>query len=172
MKPNNRKKTKMKNLMIVSVLCLTACGSSSHDKKTPPVVPAEEVTPTPTPDVPDATAAMPMPTVLDAAPPVSCVAACEAKYPTPAAANKDLDTLCMLGTCADVCNNLGSPGKNFPPDDTDAGACDTSNSYPISTPSAACSTCLAVTPQCCSIWVSIFGSVEGQALNACALACK
>ncbi len=162
----------MKNLIIVSVLLATACGSSSPaaDTTTPP--PPSEVTSDTPPADPVTDAGAVTPPAHDAAPPVPCVAACEAKYPKPAAANKDLDISCMLGACSDVCNNLGSPGKNFPPDLTDAGSCDTSSSYPISTPSAACSTCLATTPKCCGIWVSIFGSVEGQALNACALACK
>lgn len=103
-----------------------------------------------------------------------CIAVCEGQYPKAAVKNKSLDSTCMLGVCSNVCNDLVA-GKNFPPDvDADAGVvCDTvkANSFPISTPSAQCSTCLANTPTCCTQWIAIFSSADGQALNGCAVNC-
>lgn len=103
---------------------------------------------------------------------VECIAQCETNHPTAAQDNHALDNTCMFGVCGHVCNNLGQ-GQNFFPD-TDAGAmCDTATagSFPIGTPSQACSNCLAATTECCNLWVKIFGSAEGQSLNRCAHTC-
>jgi hypothetical protein len=101
-----------------------------------------------------------------------CIAACEAAAPTAAAQNHDLDNLCFFGTCGAVCNNLGQ-GESKYPDGASALACDTAaaGSYPIGTPSQACSNCLASTPACCTLWIAIFGSAEGQGLSKCAHDC-
>ncbi len=136
--------------------------SSNDDAPAPPVTEAT-----------DAGADVATPVVSPPAPTLAtCIAACEAKHPASATLNAKLDSTCMLGSCEPVCNGLGT-GKGVGAD-PDAGAvCDTAaaNSYPIVTPSAACSTCLATTPACCTLWISIFGSVDGQALNACSNKC-
>jgi len=103
-----------------------------------------------------------------------CIAVCETKYPTAAVDSATLDNTCLLaGACEPVCNNLAGGGElKFP--SADAGVvCDTAaaNSYPIGTPSQACSDCLATTQTCCDLWIKIFGSTEGQALNKCAHDC-
>ncbi len=164
------------------VLALVACGSSKEAKdSTPsdPTNPADPNTPqeqdptTPSTEGPDGSS-------VDAGPKApsnqaECIVACEGQHPTSAKLNHTLDTTCLLGgACEPVCNGLGT-GKLFQPTvDEDAGVqCDTAkaNSYPITTPSAACSTCLANTPACCTLWISIFSSVDGQALNTCSNKC-
>jgi hypothetical protein len=42
---------------------------------------------------------------------------------------------------------------------------------PIMTASVKCSDCLAKTPECCNLWIAIFGSAEGRSLNKCAVTC-
>lgn len=106
-----------------------------------------------------------------------CLTACEAKYPTAAADSHQLDNTCFFGAaCGAVCDNLGS-GENHTPS-ADAGAmCDTAKagSYPIAVPGGdraqGCADCLASTPTCCTLWIKIFSSAEGQQLNSCANAC-
>ena len=102
----------------------------------------------------------------------SCISGCGAKYPAADAKNKQLDATCFLGgACESVCNNLKA-GKLFEPN-VDAGGCDTASvdSYPITTTSQACSDCLSATATCCAQWISIFGSTDGRALNACSNDC-
>ena len=105
----------------------------------------------------------------------SCVAACETAHPTAQAKNKNLDATCFLGgACEPVCNDLKYTGKNFTPTDVDGGVvCDTAKAgaFPIATPSQACSDCLANNASCCSQWNALFGSADGQALNACSTDC-
>ncbi len=179
----------MKKFMMFGLIAaLVACGSKDGGEKSPPpdttttdpTQPSEVDSGTTDPVVPGTDAGKDTSPAADAAPPVptnqvECVAACEVKYPTPAAQNHALDTTCMLGTCGNVCNGIGSNGQNFGPDvDPVVGVvCDTvaAASYPILTPAAACSTCLANTPDCCNLWIAIFGSAQGQALNACANTC-
>jgi hypothetical protein len=178
----------LSSLMLVAVAC---SSSSSKDNKSDPVPPPDNppsgggsggVDASTDPPVVDAgnTGVDSSSPSTDSGPKdptnqAECIAVCEKKYPTPAAQNKLLDTSCMLGSCEPVCNNIGSSGKNFPPDvDPEVGVvCDTNaaNSYPISTPSSACSTCLANTAECCTLWIAIFGSTDGQALNTCANTC-
>jgi hypothetical protein len=101
-----------------------------------------------------------------------CLADCEAQYPAAQAESNQLDSTCYKGSCASACDNIGS-GTNKTPS-ADAGAkCDTNaaNSYEIGTPSQACSDCLASTPACCTLWIKIFGSADGQSLNQCANNC-
>jgi len=107
-----------------------------------------------------------------------CVSACESNHPKATTLSKQFDAACYLaGACEPVCNNIPA-GKNFPPvSDVDAAApvaCPAQFGEgvdPIMTPSAACSTCLANTPACCTLWVAIFGSADGRDLNKCANAC-
>lgn len=121
------------------------------------------------------------PSIVDSGPSITnqaqCIALCETTYPKAADLNHQLDGTCILaGACESVCNDLGTPGVNFPPTpDPDASApnpCPIGEGVdPISTPSAACSSCLANTPACCMLWVEIFGSMEGRSLSSCAVAC-
>jgi len=183
----------MSLIRIASVLAVLTCAmpfiacSAPAGKSTtqePPVAVVNDGTapvgdqPTADASVPSATdgdSSAPVPSSKDAGPPTdqaSCIVACESAHPASAKLGHTLDATCMLGTCEPVCNGLVA-GKNYPPD-ADAGAlCDTAKaaSYPILTPSEACSTCLASTPSCCSLWISIFGSADGQALNTCANKC-
>jgi hypothetical protein len=102
-----------------------------------------------------------------------CIAACEVTYPTAAADNHQLDQQCFFGdSCGTVCNNLGQGATQYP-DQVSSLSCNTvaAGSYPIGTPSQACSNCLATTPVCCDLWVKIFGSPEGKSLSQCAHTC-
>jgi len=180
----------MKRFVTISILaCLVACASKAPNDPNPtdpPVNPNEPANNTnsdtsnpstsdggstsdPTPDS-GTTPPPPVPTQA------SCLNACEAQHPKAAAENKTLDSTCMLGgACESVCNDLGTSKVLVGPTvDPDAGVvCDTvtPDSYPIRTSSAACSTCLANTPACCTLWIAIFGSADGRALNACANKC-
>lgn len=106
-----------------------------------------------------------------------CIAVCEGKYPKPAALNKQLDAQCFLGgACVTQCNDLAANGKLYPvtpdPDAAAPAACPIGEGVdPIMTPSASCSDCIANTPTCCTLWVDIFGTADGRALNACAVKC-
>jgi predicted small lipoprotein YifL len=174
-------------LASVLLIAVAACGSSNKGPDKAPSPPTDGNAPTtPTTDgmdaaVPEVDGSSPAEmSEVDSGPKAptnqaECVATCEAKYPKSAAQNKTLDSTCMLaGTCEPVCNDL-IPGKNYEPTvNPDAGVvCDTAkaDSYPILTPSAACSTCLASSPVCCNLWIAIFSSTEGKALNACANTC-
>lgn len=102
-----------------------------------------------------------------------CIAGCETQYPKAAALNKQLDANCFLGgACAKDCNDLAPNGKLSGVTNDAAVVCAIGDGVdPIMTPSAACSDCIAAVPACCGLWVSIFGSVDGRALNKCAVAC-
>lgn len=103
---------------------------------------------------------------------VECIAACEAKYPTAAADNHELDNTCFFGVCGNVCDNLGQGESKYP--SADAGSsCDTTSagSWPIGVPQQSCADCLATTPTCCTLWIKIFASAEGQGLSNCAQTC-
>jgi len=182
----------MRTFSVMSILAMSsiiACSSSSAPKsekvnevppgETPPA-PSDNGTPTSDP----APSSPPAPSSSDAGSPTpptnqaTCIAACELSHPKAAALGKQLDATCYLaGVCEPSCNNV-PPGKNFPAaSNADAAApvaCPgqfAEGVDPIMTPSAACSTCLAETPACCTLWVSIFGSPEGRDLNKCAVAC-
>ena len=178
-------------VVLSSLMCvMVACSSAKNDPPSPAPVPTPTEQPpntpidTPPTDTPptnnDSDASVP---TLDAAPraptnQAECITACEAAHPTSAALSHKLDATCYLaGVCEPVCNNV-PPGKNFPPtNDADAAApvaCPgqfAEGVDPIMTPSAECSTCLANTPDCCKLWVDIFGSADGRALNKCAVKC-
>lgn len=178
----------MKTFMSIGLMfALVACASKAPEKNPTPANETTDpaVTPSSNSDGGDTTTAADVdgssgPAVVDAGPKVptnqaECVAACEAKYPKSAAQNKTLDNTCFVaGTCEPVCDNLVA-GKNYQPTVVpDAGpVCDTvkANSYPVSTPSQACSDCVATTPACCNLWIAIFSSDDGKALNACSNTC-
>lgn len=177
----------MKTFMSIGLmLAVVACGSSSADKSPSPTSNHSDSTQPSYDDAgnevaSDAGVSVEAATaVTDAGPKTptnqaECVAVCESKYPKQAGQNKQLDNSCFLaGSCEPACNGL-VVGKNYQPSvDPDAGpTCDTvkANSYPISTPSQACSDCLASTPTCCSLWIAIFSSDDGKALNSCSNNC-
>jgi len=177
-------------VVLFSALTLVACASAA--KKDPPgpttttVDDAGNVVnndPSPNTDPGTSSSSSGDVTPVDAGPhsptnQAECITACEAAHPTSAALSHKLDATCYLaGVCEPVCNNV-PPGKNFPPtNDADAAApvaCPgqfAEGVDPIMTPSAECSTCLANTPDCCKLWVDIFGSADGRALNKCAVKC-
>lgn len=178
-----------KLLIILSTVCaLVACSSSTESKGTSDTTTVDGGPPTGDPPVnQDPNPANPHsgdldagPTNADAAPPVKeptnqteCIAACEATHPTAAANNHQLDNSCFYGAaCGNVCNNLGQ-GESKYPEPAAAAQCNTAaaGSYPIGTPSQACSNCLASTAECCNLWIAIFGSAEGQSLSTCAHDC-
>jgi hypothetical protein len=173
------------NKMIVCVLSfmfVVACSSkgeppttTSSSGGTPPGMtvspptPMDDAGPTATVAVDGGTTAPPPPNPTLA----SCIADCGMKYPAAAAKNKQLDATCFLGgACEPVCDNLTS-GKLFEPSKVDGGGCNTAGamSFPIATPSQVCSDCLNTNAACCAEWISIFSSVEGQALNTCSNTC-
>jgi hypothetical protein len=175
---------------VVAIASILACSSSPKNSvpTSPPPTPAGTTDPNTPNDAPTSTATSTTsnpPPVNDAGTPpppenqASCLAACSTQYPKAAAENNSLDSSCFLGgSCAAVCNDLPASGKEFEPNvvaDADAGitVCDTAtaNSYPIDTPSQDCSNCLATNTTCCTLWISIFGSADGQALNACSINC-
>lgn len=166
------------------ILAVVACSSKEGGKTTTPgtssdpTAPGNDTTTTAEEDggtVDSSTATTPPMPPSGPTNKAECVSVCEVKYPKPAALNKTLDSTCFLaGVCEGDCNDLVA-GKNYlPTADPDAGpTCDTAkaNSYPISTPAQKCSDCIARTPACCNLWIAIFGSDDGKALNACSNAC-
>lgn len=183
---DNKNNMRFRSLALVSVF-LIACGSAAATKEETPIK-----TDTPPSDVPttdpvadpvvDSGSPDTSTPVVDSGPKVpanqaECVAACETKYPVPAAQNHQLDSTCFLGgVCEHVCNGLVPGGQLFPVSavDPDSGvlACPIGEGTdPIVTLSQDCSNCIATEPSCCKLWVDIFGSVAGRDLNKCAVKC-
>lgn len=104
-----------------------------------------------------------------------CIAACEVQFPKAAATAKKVDQCFVAGACEPVCNNLGNAKEFFEPDLAADGTmvCDTkkASSDPIVTGSKDCSNCIAGNVECCGLWTSIFGSIDGRGLSMCANAC-
>jgi hypothetical protein len=168
MKVNYKMNIRSTCLFVMLTASMIACGSSAVAKH--PADDAGAATSTTTEQPSDNGTSTP-----DAGPTnqASCVAACETKYPAAAQEGHAFDTSCMTGVCEAVCDNIGASGQDFAPDPDAGSACNTNAamSYPIKTPSVACSDCLATHDSCCKQWITIFGSTEGQALNACSNTC-
>ncbi len=136
-----------------------ASGVNAPGDNTPAPVPIPTDTSSPTPPAP-------APETLD-----TCISTCETQYPKAAQESKQFDTTCMLGVCSTSCNGIGASGKDFTPNVDGGAVCDTSMSWAISLPSQDCANCIATTATCCSQWVAIFGSADGQALSTCSNTC-
>lgn len=139
-------------------------GSGEEGVVNPPVV---------NPPAPDAGNNVTQPPPPEPTNQAECLATCEVSHPNAAQMNRDLDAQCFFGgSCENACNNIGQ-GQNFTPSPVASAQCNTeaAGSWPVSTPSLQCSDCVATTPACCNLWVSLYGSAEGQALSQCAHDC-
>lgn len=168
----------MKYALVLATLTLMACASAKKEDAKPnaaaandtdsgsndPVVTDDNGNPVTPPPTDGGVATVTLAT---------CLTACETASPKATAQNKQLDACFVGAACGNVCNGLGNSKTLYAPT-ADAGAsCDTAavDSYPITTAKQECSDCLATNAPCCAIWISIFGSAEGRALNTCANTC-
>lgn len=154
---------------LVSLSLLVAACSVGDSSTKDPNGPAQDITSNPSPNEPDPSSSTSSSSSSsssggggDAGGGVaSCIAACEAKYPSAVPKGDAIDA-CWKQSCYAQCDGMTPSTTQFGPAH---GAC----KYDVKTPAAACSQCTV--DKCCAPWDACFGDEDCAALNKCAIAC-